>query len=84
MSALDNYRIHASQYRCESLHQEFNYSCDSQRYKQEDFRRARSCDNILDGEWRGTSWGNKRSEKAWGHNIGSTRNKERLIYGSTL
>lgn len=75
MSALDNYRIQA----WKSLHQDSGYSSECQVSKEENFRRARSCDNILDGEWGGTGWGNKRKEELRGVQIGSTTNKERLI-----
>ena len=68
------------EYRCDSLHHQISYTSD----KQHNFRRARSCDNLLDGEWRGTRYSHKRKEQAWefhyGHHIGSTIDKERSTY----
>ena len=65
MTFLDDYSIYAREsmeFKCESLLPDFSYSSDyqlsarrvgfPQPLKQHNFRRARSCDNILDEEKR--------------------------------
>merc|ERR1719245_1419891 len=88
MAALDDYSILARKYQYQSLHHEFSYSSECKlsdnravySSNQQNFRRARSCDNILDGEWGGSEGcRNKRKEEVWGfrygHHIGSTIDK---------
>ena len=79
MNSLDDYSIHARKsmaYKCESLLQEFSYSSECQLSGrlsvpiQHNFRRARSCDNLLDDEWDQTSNETQREDKTWGFHYG--------------
>ena len=79
MHSLDDYSIHARKstaYKCESLLQEFSYSSECQLSGrisgpiQHNFRRARSCDNLLDEEWNQTSNENQNEDKACGFHYG--------------